>query len=534
MSAETALIYLEVDDEVTSVVRRIRAADRERVVLVVPGRSRATSSVVAIRLLARAGEEASRQVAVVGDALTRSLAGEAGLDVYGSVDDARRAVPASVDTPPKRAAIHVVRGGASHETVDATTSAALPVSHATDADTEARPVAVHRAPARRTTERRRRRGPALAAVLGGMAVLLVGAAVAGAVLLPAATIAIVPARTPLGPVSYELRLDDPERLTGSVDATAPVTASGTYPVQAAASGAVVFFNWTFVPVEVAAGELVAAGSQAFATGETMVVPPGDLTADGRIQAGEGSVGVVAAAIGPAANVDATAIDTVLDDGLAARLRGFPSNPERLVLNPEATAGGVDTTGPEIIQQDVDAARAALAEALDAAVADALAAPQDAIVADSVTPAEPVIEGTEGLPGTRDQESAQISGTLAYDRLVVESETVGEMARQRLSDDRAVLPAGHELLADAAEVTIGEARHKGDAMVVSVSVSAASSPAIDRGGVIDRVRGRSISDARAALADLGDPVIELWPGWVGTVPELDWRIEVRVEGASTDP
>ncbi|MDQ2689064.1 MAG: hypothetical protein M3Y29_02165, partial [Chloroflexota bacterium] len=79
MSDVPTLLYLEADDEITAVVRRVRAADPGRVVIVAPGRSRATSSAVALRLLARAGEEDGRELAVVGDALTRSLAAEAGL-----------------------------------------------------------------------------------------------------------------------------------------------------------------------------------------------------------------------------------------------------------------------------------------------------------------------------------------------------------------------------------------------------------------------------------------------------------------------
>jgi len=64
---EPQLLYLEPDDEITSVVRRLRGADAGRVVLVAPGRSRATSSVVALRLLSRAAVEAGRSVAAAAE-----------------------------------------------------------------------------------------------------------------------------------------------------------------------------------------------------------------------------------------------------------------------------------------------------------------------------------------------------------------------------------------------------------------------------------------------------------------------------------
>jgi hypothetical protein len=110
-SEEPQLLYLEPDDEITSVIRRLRGADAGRVVLVAPGRSRATSSVVALRLLQRAAAETGRSVALVADAPTRSLAGEAGVAAFASVADATSPSPSPAEPmTPTRAPIHVVRG----------------------------------------------------------------------------------------------------------------------------------------------------------------------------------------------------------------------------------------------------------------------------------------------------------------------------------------------------------------------------------------------------------------------------------------
>jgi hypothetical protein len=527
VSAAPELLYLETDDEVTSVVRRLRAADADRVVLVAPGRSRATSSVVALRLLARVGEESGRSVAVVGDALTRSLATEAGLDAYLSVGDARDAIaPPAEAADERRAAIHVVRGRASDET-----AAVRPAAVPTAMDTETRPVPVVRpvTAARPRPAPRHRRAIPMAAGLVALALLLAATAAVGAIVLPAATITLTPTSEPIDPVAYDITIEEPDSLSGSVEATAPVTATGTYPIQAAATGTVVFFNWNFVDVDVPAGTLVAAGQQAFETTAGIVVPAGSLTSEGTIQAGEAPAAVRAAAVGPAANVPAEAIDTVLSENIDARLRGFPNNDQRRVTNPAATTGGVDTTGPEIAPEDVEAARSSLLEALNVAVADALEPTGARVFADPPEEPEPVIEGLDGLAGTRDVESAEISGTLAYDRLVVDRDEVARLAEARLAADASVLPAGHELLPGATEVEVGEARREGDRLVVAVAVTGASLPIVDEGAVIERVRGRSADDARAALADIGVATVELWPDWVASVPELDWRVDVRIAG-----
>ncbi len=539
MTGEPTLIYLEADDEVTSVVRRLRDTKADRIVVVAPGRSRATSSVVALRLLARAAEEAGRGLAVVGDGLTRSLAAEAGLDSYASIEDARKAVPMEpIEARATRASIHVVRGEAPDETapvrVPEAPAATAVVATWSDDRTQVRARPVLERSDQRKPPPPRRSSPALAWGLGAFAALLIGAGVVAAVVLPAATVAIMPTTEPLEPESYQIRIDDPDQLEGTVDARAQVAATGTYAIQAAASAAVVFRNFNTVDVAVGAGTLVAAGDQAFETSADIVVTAGTLTSEGTIQAGEGLTDVAAAAVGPAANVPAGAIDTILSQEVATRLRGFPNNEQPLVTNPEPAAGGVDTTGPEITQQDVDDAQASLLAALDVALAARLAPTGDAIFADAAEAPRPVIEGIADLVGMRDQQETEIRGALEYDRLVVDSDEVMTLASARLVGDSRIVPEGHELLPEMSDVTIGEARREGDTLLVEATVTGMSTPLIDRDEVIGRVQGQPIDEARAALDDLGDATIELWPRWVSSVPGFDWRIEVTIVGDRSEP
>ncbi len=535
MSEPLALLYLETDDEVTTVVRRIRATDAERIVIVAPGRSRATSSVVAMRLMARSAQEAGRDLAVVGDSLTRSLAVEAGIGAWATVEDARAAAPVADAAPAGRAPIRVVRGDVTAES-DETAPVAVAASHAVpgaDGD-ETRAVPLPRRPVPDRPGPRARRSLPSALLLAGLAAVVVMGAVAGAVVLPAAAVTITPRSEPVGPVAYEVRIDQPDRAQDSVEATAVVTATGTYPIQAAASGVVVLRNFNTVDVAVGSGALVAAGEQAFATTAEVVVPAGTLTAEGTIRAGEEAVGVEAAAIGPAANVAAEAIDTILSQNVAARLRGFPNNSQRLVLNPEPTSGGVDDTGSEITQEDVDLAILSLEAELASQLEGRLGGTGDAVVADGPDASEPQITGFDALVGTRDQPTAELSGTLAYDRLTASREMVIAIAEEQARDDPPPLPAGHELVPSSITVTVGSARRDGDALLVDVAVTAASTPAIDRIAIVESIRGLGQAEARAALASVGVADIELWPGWVETVPELDWRVSVVIDAEVPSP
>ena len=80
------IIYLEVDDEITSAAARIRAAESPGIAVVLPYGSRVATSRINFRLLARDALTHDKRVSIVaGDPATRSLAASAGLPVFASV-----------------------------------------------------------------------------------------------------------------------------------------------------------------------------------------------------------------------------------------------------------------------------------------------------------------------------------------------------------------------------------------------------------------------------------------------------------------
>ena len=82
------IVYLDVDDEITSAATRIRDVPGRRVALVLPYGSRVATSRINFRLLSRDALINEKQLAVVaGDSATRSLAASAGLPVFSSVGE---------------------------------------------------------------------------------------------------------------------------------------------------------------------------------------------------------------------------------------------------------------------------------------------------------------------------------------------------------------------------------------------------------------------------------------------------------------
>jgi hypothetical protein len=64
--------------------------------------------------------------------------------------------------------------------------------------------------------------------------------------------------------------------------------------------------------------------------------------------------------------------------------------------------------------------------------------------------------------------------------------------------------------------------------VQVTVTALAARRIDEAAVRGQIAGKTVAEARDALKDLGEVVIDLWPAWVDRLPQLDFRIEIVPE------
>jgi len=522
VDGEPQLLYLEPDDEITSVIRRLRGADAGRVVLVAPGRSRATSSVVALRLLARAAAESGRSVALVADASTRALAGEAGVAAFASVADATSPTPSPAEPmTPTRAPIHVVRGAGA-----ARGQAAKP---APPTDGMEETMAVHMPPpnsTRRASGRGRPRVPRLPR-WPWLVALLVVAIAAGAALLPGATVRITPATSAVTPQDFPVMTDITGRVTEELHATKPGTASGERVEEIAANGVVTFFNWNTVAVDVPKGTHVSvAGTTAFATLERITVPRGRFGAP--ITPGEKSVEVAAVVAGEAGNVAAGAIDTVDDPSVRESLRGFPENPNRLVGNADPTAGGLETSHPVIQQSDVDAAIAAVQADLQQQLSDSVGGEPDRIYADAPDTEVPSVDVPPGLVGTEDTPTFELTGTLSVDRPYGSRADVEGTARSAMLSLGGIAPPNTAIVADSITVVTHDATVNGSQLEVPVTVSAAAAAEIDEAQVRDRIAGMTVAEAQTELDSLGEIAVDLWPSWVDRLPLLTFRIDVSVE------
>ena len=546
---EAQILYLEPDDEIPSVVRRVRESELPRLLLVAPGRSKATSSAIGLRLLARHASEVGRELSLVADPAARTLASEAGIPAYASIAEAQAQVgpvdPASQAAPRPLAAIHVVRG-------EAASPQAMPVVRgpqtdgpATQApglasgrgrsrmeDTQAVPVAAPAAgTAVRPATRRARPAPApisRTTVLGVLAGILVVAALVAA-LLPSATVRIVPTVTSVGPVDYVITLPGHQD-SGRLDRSLTGTATGTYSVGTArATGTVTFFNYSSDSVQVPKGTQAAAGEQLFSTTKTIVVP-----ATGFFFAGRKSVDVAAVTAGTAGNVAAHAINRVVDKALDDRLSsGFAQIGPR-VDNEHATAGGTSKTGPQVTQVDVDAFVTRLKQALTAQLDAQFQEHPERTYAPPQQPQDPEVTVPSGLVGSKDKQTFELTGSLAYDRRYITRDELAQAARDKLGADTTVLPTGTMLLPTSVQASASDPQQLGDLVSASISARGAVTKRLDADALKQRIAGLSADAAARALADVGSARVEFWPGWVNTVPRLLFRVDISLETPSPSP
>jgi Baseplate J-like protein len=93
------IIYLEIDDEITSAAARIRASEASRLAIVLPYGSRVSTSRINFRLLSRDALTHEKRLSIVAaDPATRALAASAGLPVFSSVAEYEASL-AGIDEP---------------------------------------------------------------------------------------------------------------------------------------------------------------------------------------------------------------------------------------------------------------------------------------------------------------------------------------------------------------------------------------------------------------------------------------------------
>ena len=573
------IVYLDVDDEITSAASRIRSSPGTKVALVVPNGSRIATSRINFRLLSREALVSNRRLSVIaGEPASRALAASAGLPVFATIAEYEAALAgpsAGVDDDPGQGTMpppatepaprpaprpsprskRGVRSEAAAAAATAATGAAAATTTGTSgiADETSQmtvpfdtPLAPGDGRAFEPHEPRslpvvvgnrfRVRAP-VAAGLAALALAVVVVAVAGFLLLPSATIALTPRQDAVGPIQVTVAADPTAtavdaangvipavRLEVPAEASQTFTTTGRKVTEAAASGSVTFTNYDFLKSNtIASGSVVATEvGVRFKTLATVVLPAATRLGTLIVPTTK-SVGVAALKPGTEGNVPANAI----------RIVPQGENPSSLsVNNPNPTDGGVHTETPQVSKAEVDKAVAALQKALQASFSDAISAGAGAPTGAEPFPATAAL-GAQTFsvdPTTligQAVDTFDLGVTATGTVIAVDPSPVRSIAEARLRDR---IGADHRLVDGSIQVDVGKGSVGEDGQVTfEATARAAEVTVVDPNQLRALVKGRTASEAESALAPFGAAKVELWPAWVTTVTGVDARLSISVVG-----
>ncbi len=432
------VIYLDVDDEITSAAARIRGAEGSRVAVVLPYGSRVATSRINFRLLARDAQTNGKRLSVVAnDAATRALAASAGLPIFGSVAEYESSLegaggaasepelPASA-TPPRSTGLDDPDAGAApgegtlvSETVatprrDPRPETPVPAFEDTAAMTSLATAAASRPTARapvgipaarvvadtpdrpdrafgRSAGRARPATPSWRPSIGrtpvlvGVAILglaLVVSGVGAFLLLPTATATITPRTETIGPISLRIIADptatEPDVKNAIVPAeriSIPLEAADDFPATGKRiEEARAAGRITFQSYNPVSSNTIEKGSIVSTEGGIRFRTVKAIT----IAAAELIFGTPVEVKPSSASVDVTAVGAGTEGNVPANaITVVPRNedPEiTKVVNRDATTGGKHDEFPRVRQEDVDAAVAELTKRLSTAFEDQLLDP----------------------------------------------------------------------------------------------------------------------------------------------------------------
>ena len=535
------LVYLDVDDEITSAAARLRTTEAPQITRVLPYGSRLATSRINFRLLAREATERGKRLDIVcADASARALAAAAGLPVHASVAAYEAARSAPLDHPDGDA----TNG---HDTSPAATAVAvtptaqLQLPELADEDD---PTAVFTTP-RKRTPRVPIVGPARPPVSPRVAIAA-GAAVVVAVLilallglqlLPAATIVLHPRSEAVGPLQLTVQartdITEPDaekllipaqRFTFPLEASQTIAATGTKVENVKATGEVVFSNFdTGTGVYIPKGTTVRTRGRdrvEFLTLEDLTLPKAqiDFFPPFSTHPSTGTVGIEAVVAGVDGNVGNNTITDVPAAGKLLR-----------VNNPDPTSGGAHTESPQISQQDVDLALAAIDAAmaadLDEQIGSGTAVPSTiTLLAETKAVGDPEFDtDPQTLVGSTES-AVEISATADGSVVGVDPGPIQGMAESRLA---AAVDEGWTLVADSTTFDLGDPAVFGDVISFSIHVGATQVRDVDREALLAQIRGLLAGQARSRLEPYGSVELSLWPDWVTAVPNNDDRIDFTI-------
>lgn len=539
-------IYVDIDDEITGIIDKVRASDGKVVALVLPKRATVFQSIVNMKLLKRAADSSKKNlVLITSEAGLLPLAGAAGVHVAKTLNS-KPEIPLAPDAAPEEEAIAETGEVLDPDPTKTVGELAGPPSDDVEtveldddelppepADTAKKPKTFE--PPKNGKKNKKLKVPnferfRLLIILGVVLLILgIGGLIFAAVALPKAKINIKTTAT-----AVEVGLD----LNLSTTATTLKPSNGTIPAKVAqqqktntqqvpttgqknngnkASGSVALVNCSETDdLTIPAGTGLSSGGNTYISQQTVTVPASNFKKNVCQKDGVANVNIIAQNSGAAYN-GATSFSV-------AGFRDISGSAASSI------SGGTDNIVQTVNQNDINNAKAkissATADEVKAALKDQLKKEKYVAIEATFTAGTPATTTSANVGDVAT--SVSVTENTTYTMFGVKESDLKTLVeadiRQQIDEQQNILNNGiSKAVYNVDSITATSAK-------LAMSTRATAGPDLDVETIKQQAAGKKPSEIREELSnnpDVTDVTVDLSPFWVGSIPKKTERITVII-------
>lgn len=539
------ILYLEPDEEITSVIDKLSQLEGKRVCLVLPKNAQLASSVVNLKLLSREAERLKKAISVVTqDPVGMSLAAQVGLPVYASPNDSAPIAPAARPRPEIDDVIDLAQGAAPAAEESPVPVRRYDVPVQPTSETKNSQVVPQRPAASHTTSSDTRTSlPVLTRrgrkVLLGLAIaLLTGLAGWFFFLYPRATIVLSVASDPIQEavsVVVDNNISEPDEATGHIpgqkvqvedSVKESFEATGTKDVGTKAVGSVTVSNRLGESVTVPAGSTLVRDDTTVVTTEAVTVNAAtvSLDASGNVSVNPGSTKVAVEAQSPGSEGNLAPGDFVITNFTGSKREKVTAS------NSTALAGGESRTIKVVTEDDISAARTAVLEKTKEQLAAKVSeqAKGLTVIANSID--VELIESSPSKQAGDEADTFELSAKLRARTIGFAAADYQAMVTKLVS---AKLPEGKELVVtqeDSVETAIEGKDYPQGTLALKATLRTEVVQKIDEDSLKRLVAGKTAIQAETALkeqAGIVGATVSLRPAFRSSIPGAERQITISL-------
>ena len=530
------VIYIDVEDDITTIISKIKASEDRIIALVPPARYGVLQSAVNMRLLKRAADLSKKRIVIISSSQALSqLAASAKIPVAKNL----QSKPEIVDVPVMKTDDGDIIDGSSLPVGELAAAAEVKQigSKAVDEVIGQNSVAAVESP-KRSAKKSSPKVPNFSTfrkklfIFGGLGVLLVGFLVWAIWFAPRATVVITAKTTPV-----------------TVDSNVRLLVGGETDVKASTIKALQQTQTSELSVEFTATSEKNVGEKATGTvrltsdSYSALLSGIDIPAGTRLTSTSGKEYLTNSAVslsisGNTKSVSITAAERGSSyNGASGNLNGTPASVNATITG-GATTGGTDKTAIVVSQEDIDKAARVLAEKKD----DGLRAKVEGLFSESNTIIKETYQETRSDPTPSvniDEEATgpvTLKTTVTASMMAVDRSEMEKFLRTSIETEIDGMKSQKIYSNGSKDVKFSQFVAEEAGPRVRMTANGKIGPVIKEDEVKDQAAGKSYGDIQTSLESIDgvrDVDTKFWPFWVRTVPKDTNRImvEFKIEDGS---